>query len=95
MKKNFTRTALVITTVFAMTMILYSHKSNQKLTDTQLANIEALAQDEYMQIECDNFSPIVKCKKMCIYCGAVWTTFLGYGNAGRLKGTCRCGVTYF
>lgn len=95
MKKKFIRFALVITATLGITMMLYSHKSEQKLTDVQLANIEALAQSENMQIECDNYSVIIKCKKMCMYCGAVWTTFQGYGNAGRLIGTCRCGVTYY
>lgn len=96
MKRNIVKSIAAIATVtLGFAFIAIPHKSNPQLTDVQLANIEALAQSESMLIECDNLSPIIKCKKMCMYCGTIWTTLQGYGNPGRLKGTCKCGVTYY
>lgn len=62
-------------------------------TDLILENIEALANSE-MTLEFDNYSVVIKCEKMCLYCGTIWTDIGGYGNSGKLKGICKCGVIY-
>lgn len=68
MKRNIVKSIAAIATVtLGFAFIAIPHKSNPQLTDVQLANIEALAQSESMLIECDNLSPIIKCKKcVCI-----------------------------
>lgn len=94
MRKNFKKVVLIsgVLVVLSGWGIMKREKTNN-FTDLQLANIEALANNE-LTIECDSYSVVIKCQKMCLSCGTIWTAVGGYGNAGNLKGKCSCGYTY-
>ncbi|EFR54501.1 NVEALA domain-containing protein [Bacteroides hominis] len=73
---------------------IYAAQKDITLSEIALANVEALASTESIQIGCDNYSVVIKCQRVCTSCYRIWTTSVGYGNSTGFKGTCVCGRSY-
>lgn len=93
MKKNILKVTLVIALVLVAGYNVYTSQRSVTISDLALANVEALAADEGLTLECDG-SLMVKCERSCSACYRTWSAIGGHGRPGRFHGTCVCGASY-
>lgn len=93
MKRNILKVTLIIAFVCAVGYNVYNSKKTVTMSELALANVEALAADEGLTLDCDG-SLMVKCEKSCSVCYRTWSAIGGHGKPGRFHETCVCGASY-
>lgn len=65
---------------------------SRELTEAEMENIEALADDEMSSVELQcEFSSAVYCMARCVQCGKTYYSVNIYGRTVSQRGTCVCG----
>lgn len=93
--KNIMKLAFVAAITAVAGYNVYKSQSEMNgMSEFALANVEALAYGENIQLQCDGGSLVVKCERTCFQCFRTWTAINGYGKAIGIRGKCLCGASY-
>jgi hypothetical protein len=92
MKKLFLSAAIAAVVVVAGYFSYKSMNPSHEFTETEMENIEALADDEESSVElqCET-SSVIYCQTRCVECGRTYRSVNIYGKTVNQRGKCICG----
>ena len=93
-KRIFKVLAVAAFTMVAGYNVYQSNNETEGMSELMLANVEAIAYGENIQLQCDGGSIVVKCQRTCFQCFRTWVATNGYGKAVGIRGKCLCGASY-
>lgn len=99
MKKLMFSVAAVAIISAASYVALRSSNSEREFSDLELANIEALTEDETGKgdviLACNKNTSVYMCIVKCSICGDIWGSVSEKGYVVDIKGKCECGSHIF
>ena len=102
MKKKILSATFVVAMAAIAGYSTYVNQTKVEMSDMALANIEALAQDEGLDVSpgnvlvhCDKSDPSINCFYICTGCLRSWHPIgYAYGMSLKAKGKCLCGKVF-